>query len=83
MSQVDEKNFVRMPMAELTKPHEGRMCYLDRYWLVDKDNNALFFLNYAHPQCNSDRGVTEHLSRGKYWVEFVPVAYVPIDWSQY
>ena len=85
--KIPADEFIRMPLSELTTPHEGRIVYLNRWWCVTDKEEALFFRTYSSPQCNDSKRMCEHLCaiKSDILVEpvFVPVAYVPIVWSDY
>jgi hypothetical protein len=80
--QIDSR-YIRMPVRELTTPHEGRKCMLDRWWHVTENDEVLFYKGYYSPQCNSDKSVVEHLTIAGCHAVFLSVAYVPHRCSDY
>jgi hypothetical protein len=81
------EDFIRMPLAELTAPKEGRICMTGRWWLVTKDDHVLFYKSYASPQCNFNKEIAERIGslppyEGTRAV-LVPAAFVPHKCSDY
>jgi hypothetical protein len=78
-------NYITIPLSELTKPQDGYMVYVNRYWILNENNEAMFFRTYSSPQCNINKLIAEricniHLNRK---IQFLEIAYVPIVWSDY
>ena len=70
---------LRLPLKELTTPKDGYIVYLDRYWLVDEEDHALFAGDFTRPWCNSNKRVTLSFQDNrplKTSIQFIPVAYV-------
>ena len=70
-----------IPIEELVKPADGKLCLLGRWWVVHPTQGALIFKRYT-PQCNSHRSMPERLVASLYpgcVTEFIPVAYVEDD----
>ncbi len=81
---ADMKNYLRIPVSELTTPTEGRIVYLNRYWVVTDQDEVLFFRSYSCPQCNPDERLAARIAPitgGK--VQFIPIAYLPINWGDF
>jgi hypothetical protein len=79
-------NFIHMSVSELTAPHDGRIVYLNRWWCVTDKEEVLFFRTYNSPQCNSNQEITKRLCVKDYIKStpvFIPIAFVPVDWSGY
>jgi len=74
--------YIRVPLGDVQVPHEGFVCLLNRWWLVEDG----FVLGYRlrpgskerlSPQCNSDRAVVESVLAKSvaHRAVFIPVAY--------
>lgn len=75
---VKAEDFIRMPLAELTTPVNGRICLTNRYWAVTENNEALFYRTHNSPQCSTNIAIVEQLAsplRKK--ILLIPVAFVP------
>lgn len=87
---IKPEHIKTVPLADITKPAENTTPYIDRWWVATADDEVLFFTRYKRrvgsPQCNRDRRMADGLIETLYpdcKVLFVPVAYVPIDWTEY
>ncbi len=82
----DERNWKRVPIAELASPQKGgaHMVHLNAWWAVDAEDRAFFFRS-ASPQCNANKAVVESLHTHPDMVRVVqlPVAMWPISISDY
>lgn len=71
------ERFKRVSITEVTTPGEGRVCLLNRWWIVTDQEEVLFFRGFS-PQCNHDRSITERLNKiPNTTVRFIEVAYMP------
>lgn len=75
--------YKRVPLTEITQPKGGLVnVYKDHWWMVTEANEALFFRGKT-PQCNVDRSIVERLIVDGCRAEFVPVAFVRANASDY
>lgn len=88
--KIKPEHIKTVPLAVITKPAENTTPYIDRWWVATDDDEVLFFTRYncrvGAPQCNRDKRMADGLIEKLYpdcKALFVPVAYVPIDWSEY
>lgn len=80
MNNYNEHPWVKIPVCDIIKPVEGRICYIDRWWAVTDDNCALFYKSIRAPQCNRCEEIVKMLCKDVE-VRFIPVAYLPIgEW---
>lgn len=79
--------YTHLSLERLKTPTNGTLVFTDRYWLVTPQNEVLFFRSYTCPQCNSNKEIAERILGERiaegYRVEYVPVAYVPFDPSDW
>jgi hypothetical protein len=82
---VSTPRWIKMPLAELTTPKDGRIVYANRYWAITDDDCALFFRSYVSPQCNVYRRIVERLTADgqRARIEFVAIAFVPHNCADY
>lgn len=80
---MDASKYITVPLSDLTTPKNGRICLCDRWWIVNEKDEALFFRHITSPQCNSEKSIAERLKPEGCRVEFVPVAYVKHNCSDY
>lgn len=84
---VKAEDFVRVPLAEITKPRDGAMAYVDHWWVVTPQDEVLFFKRkWGSPQCNHNESITKRLGCPQIEgcrAQFVPLAFVPILWGEY
>lgn len=82
-----DSKWIRMSMDEVTTPKSGRICYTDRWWVVTRNNEVLFYKSYTSPQCNHNKAVVDHALRNiqivECTVQFIPVAFIPHRCSDY
>jgi hypothetical protein len=87
MSEVsDERNWTRVPIADLASPKGGglHMVYRDSWWAIDAENRAFFFRKTS-PQCNANRAIVERLKTHPDMTGVVqlPLAMWPVNISDY
>lgn len=87
MSDVaDERNWSRIPVADLEEPKQGglHMVYRNSWWAVDVENRVFFFKR-SSPQCNSNRAIVERLKTHPDMVGVVqiPLAMWPVSINDY
>ena len=75
--------FIKMKVSDLAQPKDGRMVYMDRWWIVNADEEVLFSRTYSRPQCSTNRGLAERLKQEGCRLIFMSLAFVPIEWSDY
>jgi len=81
---IAERDFIKMPITELTTYAPGRRCMAPAWWVVTEDRCVLFFKHYYSPQCNQNRAIVERIMRHKNAsIEFIPQAFVPHSCSDY
>jgi len=56
--------WIHVPVADITTPKPGRICYGPRWWKVTDDNKVIFFDAYYSPQCNVSKAVVEQTGKG-------------------
>lgn len=75
-----------IPLETLTNPYKEELLnvYKDRYWVITENNEAVFFRDLNHPQCNSNQRITENLARiaqkdfkNTLTTKLIPWAFVP------
>ena len=71
--------YKRIPLTEITKPVDGYIVKVNRWWLVD-NGHALIWATTNSCQCNADKAIMEYMRRDRLLdIVFLPVAYVPLD----
>lgn len=83
---IKKGNYILVPMKDILTPKDGRMCFANRWWIVTKDHEVIFFKNYDNPQCNTIKNVTERLCiicKEAVTLEFIDMTYVPFNWRTY
>lgn len=75
------------PVADITTPRPGRICYGPRWWAVTENDEVLFFDRYGSPQCNINKAIVERLGK---WFDapattpkFIEMAFLPHRCSDY
>ena len=58
MIDLTKKPWRKVPLAEITTPKAGLVCYPASWWLVI-DECVLFY--GSSPQCNTDRRVVDYM----------------------
>ena len=74
---LNDKDLTKIPIEQATKPFEGAVVYMNRWWIV-VDENILLYKKYS-PQCNKDRRVVEKGLQKLYpgsEVKFLEVVYL-------
>ena len=56
--------WILVPLADITTPKHGRVCYVSQWWAVTEHNEALFFEWYSSPQCNASKVITRRIGKG-------------------
>jgi hypothetical protein len=81
---LDER-YKRWPLSKLTTPKSGLLhCITDHWWAVTDKDEVLFFRNlFQSPQCNLNKEIVDRLCPAGTTPRFVPVAFYPIDPSDY
>jgi hypothetical protein len=80
---IADGDYIRAPLQDITTPKEGRVCLLNRFWLVTGDGEVLFYRTYEAPQCHANEEAVKQLNAqllagpANWRVEKIPVAYVP------
>lgn len=65
------------------KPRNGLFeIIVDAWWLVDKDDNPLFFDKQNYPQCDRNKTISIRCLGGE-GVKQIPVVYIPIRPQDY
>jgi hypothetical protein len=79
--------WILAPVADITTPKPGRICYGPRWWCVTENEEVLFFDTYGSPQCNQHQAVVERLGRGfeapPTTARFIEMAFLPHRCSGY
>ncbi len=71
----DERNWKRVPIAELAEPKAGLcMVRLNAWWAVDAQDRVFFFRRHS-PQCNDNRAVVERI---KTHPDMVGIVQIPV-----
>jgi len=68
----------KIPISELTTPKHGYFTYVDYYWIITTNSEALFYKGHT-PQCNRSEQIAESIKNKLYpdcHVQFLPVAYI-------
>ena len=84
-----EERWLKIPLKQLTKPSNGmHNVYVNHWWVVDEQDNAVFFKHLTSPQCHPSPEMVKRMSfhsehEGKTTVKKVPLAFVPINMSDY
>jgi len=79
--------WLRVPYTDLLEAQAGGLhkVYKDRWWALDADDNVMFYQSTAHPQCNKDLAIVQHLAKNipVEHCQFIrlPTAYVPVKLS--
>ena len=80
--------WIRVPVADMAAPKGGlHMIYVNRWWVVDKDGNLLFYKSMHSPQCNPNPSIVRaallepHMPGAS--VVQVPMVCVPVKPSDY
>ena len=82
-NHYEKGNWILAPLSDITTPKDGRICYGQRYWAVTENNEVLFFKEYAFPQCNPNKLITDRLINAAIadkmvtWSLYIEMAYVP------
>lgn len=79
--------WILVPLADITTPQPGRICYGPRWWKVTENNEVLFFDTYGSPQCNQHKAIVERVGCGfdapATTPKFVEMAFLPHRCSDY
>lgn len=73
---------IKVPLSKLTTV-DGKdlvQIYRDRWWIVDENNNVLFYNGYS-PQCNADQSISISIRDKLYIgleVRLIDIVYIPI-----
>lgn len=85
-NHIQKGNYILIPIQDILTPQDGRMCFANRWWIITKNHEVIFFKNYNNPQCNTDNRVASRLCEiceDAITIEFITMAYVPFDWRPY
>jgi len=55
--------WILAPIADITIPKPGRMCYGPRWWAVTSKGEVLFYESYNYPQCNLNKKIVDAISK--------------------
>jgi ribosomal protein L17 len=69
-------NWILVPVDDLIQPKDCHICMVNRWWVVNDDNEVLFYKTYNHPQCNTNEAIARNIAKTTY-VKFIEMAYVP------
>jgi hypothetical protein len=60
---MNAADFIRMPIVELVNPEKrGPLnVYQNYWWVIDENDNAMFFKSHISPQCNLNKLVVERV----------------------
>jgi hypothetical protein len=79
--------WILAPLADITTPKPGRICYGPRWWAVTENDEVLFFDRYSSPQCNANKAIVDRLGSGfdapETTPKFVEMAFLPHQCSDY
>ena len=82
-----EGRWILAPVADITRPKPGRICYGPRWWAVTESDEVLFFDTYGSPQCNQNQSLVERHGKGFGAPEtkprFIELAFLPHRCSDY
>jgi hypothetical protein len=76
--------WLRVPYTNLLEAQAAGLhkVYKDCWWVLDENDNVLFYESTAHPKCNQELAMTQHLSKNVPVenCQFIrlPTAYVPV-----
>ncbi len=76
---------VRIPLAEITKPRDGWLVYMDSWWTVTEKDEVLFYRGLS-PQTNGNEATARHIQQRLYpglRVVHVPLAFIPSHDSEH
>lgn len=84
----DLSKFNRVPIADITTPKAGRLCYPESWWVVTPEREVLFYTkhkDHASPQCNTNKAVADHLARNypNCTVEQLPIVFLKHNCNDY
>lgn len=76
-----EGRWILVPIADITRPKTGRICYGQRWWRVTRNDEVLFFDTYDSPQCSINKVIADRLGHGfdapLTTVRYIEMAYIP------
>jgi hypothetical protein len=79
--------WILAPVADITTPKPGRICYGPRWWAVTESGEVLFFDRYGSPQCNINKAIVERLGSRfdapATTPQLIEMAYLPHRCSDY
>lgn len=80
----DSDAYRYIPLDVLTKPTDGYMVLLNRWWFVEPSQGALVLRRSNTYQCNSSREVMDRLIGDRHIdIVFIEMAFVPVPNSSY
>lgn len=79
--------WIVVPLADITTPKPGRICFGPNWWRITENNEVLFFGGYHSPLCNSNLSIAEKLGRSTDTPEttlmYLDMAYLPHNCGDY
>jgi hypothetical protein len=81
---INPDHFKWFTQEEISTPKHGYEAVVDSWWETDEQGRVAVYRRY-HPQCNTDKRVTEIMLKkgivpGAVDMAFLPVAFIPIDY---
>lgn len=75
--KLDER-YIRVPIAEISTPKSGRICYGPSWWHVTANDEVLFWRKkWRSPQCNSQREVVLYMPIEGCEPRYLEMVYLP------